>query len=130
MYYKYYGWCEMCFSCNQKEEYAHMGGVEVAEGCFGLCHSVQTDLILIFPKCGCEKELVGEITDELNKRREFRGQITLFKYNELFAKDMVRLMVKMDKIGEAKGIDVLDKKKLFEVFGSDFKSRTVMEWNM
>lgn len=130
MYYKYYGWFEMCFSCNQKEEYAHMGGVEQSSVCCDICHSVQTDLITIFPKCGCDKELVSEIADELNKRREFRGQITLFKYNELFAKDMVRLMVKMDKIGEAKGIDVLDKKKLFEVFGSDFKSRTVMEWNM
>jgi hypothetical protein len=102
-----------------KEPYAQMGAVEVEE-VLGCCYSVDTDTANIQPQCGCAKELVQEISADLQERKVYRGNIAQLRHQENLIIEIIKLGIKIEMITRMKGINYLDQGLIKKVFGSDF----------
>merc|ERR1712107_275329 len=80
-----------------REPYAQMGSVEKHQFC-GVCVNVHTDGAVINPDCGCSKQLVEEIANELQHRKATRGNIAQIKHQENLMIELIKLGVKIDLV--------------------------------
>jgi hypothetical protein len=61
-----------CGKSTSRRPYGELGSVMSAVAC-GCCVSVSSELGAMQPGCGCEKDLVDEVVEELKKRMKGRG---------------------------------------------------------
>merc|ERR1712224_158600 len=61
-----------CSKSTQRRPYGELGSVEAAN-CCGCCVSVSSQLGMMSPGLGCEKEKVDDIVEELKARMKGRG---------------------------------------------------------
>ena len=91
----------LCCHNIQKRPYAQLGSVDSNNSC-GCCWAVKSDLTpaesCIQPGCGCEKDLVKEIIDELQARKVGRGNIAQLKAHEQLAARVDHMHIKIDAI--------------------------------
>ena len=61
----------------------------------------------------------------LNERREFRGNIAQFRYQEALTLDFIKLHAKIKTLLDSMGIDPTDEGTIKKVFGDAFQSPLV-----
>mmetsp|Transcript_48891 Transcript_48891/g.116224 ORF Transcript_48891/g.116224 Transcript_48891/m.116224 type:complete len:727 (+) Transcript_48891:117-2297(+) len=101
----------LCLSSTQRRPYAQLGSVDRHEAC-GCCYAIVSDLTPLNEKgeggmrigCGCEREIVDEIVQEMQARKVKRGNIAQIKKLDYMVKKMSHMRTKtmpmlMEKLG-------------------------------
>jgi hypothetical protein len=61
-----------CSSSSSRRPYGQLGSVQVSS-CCGCCHAVSSSAGYLSPACGCEKNKVDEVAEQLKTRMKARG---------------------------------------------------------
>jgi hypothetical protein len=83
---------DWCSRSNERTPYAQLGSVETENMCH--CCSVLPDVAN--PKCGCSKDLVDTIANDLQERKVKRGNIAQMKMQENILHEISKLAAKAD----------------------------------
>lgn len=95
---------DFCATSTMRMPYAQLGSVEVETICCGSCFNVETDGGIIQPKCGCDKDLVDEISEDLQTRKVTRGNIAQVRMQENLMIEVIKLGVQLDEIARKEGV--------------------------
>ena len=97
---------DCCSNQKKRLPYGELGNVSMSTSCGccaafnggGLAGTVEGQEGAISPGCGCEKELVHTIVEELNKRQRARGDVAQIKRADEAAQNMKVLGAKVDML--------------------------------
>ena len=97
---------DCCGSQKKRLPYGELGNVSIIQACGccasfdggGLAGAVEGQPGQISPGCGCERELVTTIVEELNKRQRARGDVAQMKRADEAAQNMKALSAKLDMV--------------------------------
>lgn len=101
-----------CLNNTQKIPYAHLGSVDKAQVCFGICSALASDFAPInekgegglVPGCGCSNEMVDEIVMEMQSRKLKRGSVAQLKKLELLQAKVVKISTQLPILLHKHGI--------------------------
>jgi len=91
---------DCCNMSQSRTPYANLGSVETEKLC--CCCSVLPDIAQ--PGCGCSGELVEEIAQELQKRKEERGNIAQLKQQENIIIEVLNTEARMEVLARHHGV--------------------------
>ena len=97
---------DCCGSQTKRLPYGELGNVTMNTSCGccaafnggGLAGTADGAEGAFSPGCGCQKELVHTIVDELNRRQRSRGDVAQIKRADEAARNMKALSVKVDML--------------------------------
>jgi hypothetical protein len=81
----------LCCRQNTRTPYAQLGAVETEQSCC-CCHELPETAQ---PQCGCAKELVDMIANDLQERKVKRGNIAQLKMQENLMNELLKLDAKL-----------------------------------
>ena len=90
-----------CCSSSQRRPYAQLNLLEERSICFGICAQINSDLAPvnhkgeggIVPGCGCHQQLVREIVQQLNARKDGRGKVAQMRQQKFMLEKLSKLGV-------------------------------------
>ena len=110
---------DFCATSTMRMPYVQLGSVDVETICCGSCFNVETDGGIIQPKCGCDKDLVDEISEDLQNRKVTRGNIAQVRMQENLMIEVIKLGVQLDQIARKEGVVYPPgQETMTQVFGS------------
>mmetsp|Transcript_6296 Transcript_6296/g.14336 ORF Transcript_6296/g.14336 Transcript_6296/m.14336 type:complete len:743 (+) Transcript_6296:85-2313(+) len=109
---------DCCSTSTMRMPYAQLGSVDAEMTCCGNCFNVETAGGTIQPKCGCDKGLVDQISDDLQHRKVTRGNIAQVRMQENLMIEVIKLGVQLDLIAKKEGIEYPPSQEtMTQVFG-------------
>lgn len=111
-----------CGTNQMRMPYAQLGSVDVETECCGLCFAVETDGGNISPGCGCDKDAVEAISNELQKRKVTRGNIAQVQMQENLMIEVIKMNVQLDQLAKKESVAYPPSQETMEqVFGPGAK---------
>eukprot|EP00812_Abedinium_dasypus_P012600 NODE_610_length_1447_cov_328.279454.p1 GENE.NODE_610_length_1447_cov_328.279454~~NODE_610_length_1447_cov_328.279454.p1 ORF type:complete len:425 (-),score=149.09 NODE_610_length_1447_cov_328.279454:155-1288(-) len=105
-----------CLMNTQRTPYAQLGSVDVETAC--LCCSNLPDVAT--PGCGCNRALVDDIAEELQKRKVKRGNIAQMKMQENMMTEILKVSTKVEILNDHYRVpNPPSLQTLTQVFGAD-----------
>lgn len=98
-----------CLNQAQRRPYAQLNTVDLRTQCFNICYAISSDLAPvdvegnggIVPGCGCDELKVKEIIDELNVRKNGRGNIAQIRQQTFMLDKVNRLKLQIPVLLDA-----------------------------